>query len=68
MYIKKIVLKNIRCFENAEIEFDLSGPKPPWAIIVGDNATGKTTLLRSIALGLCDEAGAEGLIKKYEAG
>ena len=68
MYIKKVVLKNIRCFENAEIEFDLSGPTPPWAIIVGDNATGKTTLLRNIALGLCDEAGVAGLIKESDAG
>jgi len=68
MYIKKIVLKNIRCFEDLEIEFDLSGKTPPWTVIVGDNATGKSTLLRSIALGLCDEASAAGLLKESDSG
>ncbi|MHC4334784.1 MAG: AAA family ATPase [Planctomycetota bacterium] len=68
MYIKKIVLKNIRCFEDLKIEFDLRGDAPPWTVIVGDNANGKTTLLRSIAIGLCDEASAAGLLKESDSG
>lgn len=68
MYIKRIHLKNIRCFANLEIEYDLTGDAPPFTIIVGDNATGKTTLLRSIAIGLCDEAGAAALIKESDVG
>lgn len=49
MYIQQVTLKNIRAFESLEINF-----KPPyagWHVIIGDNATGKSTLLRSIALG-----------------
>ena len=68
MYIKRISLENIRCFAKSEIEFDLSGNAPPFTVIVGDNATGKTTLLRAIAIGLCDEAGAAALIKESDVG
>lgn len=68
MYIKKIILKNIRCFEEFELEFDLSGKNPGWTVIVGDNASGKTTLLRSIAIGLCDESSAAGLLKESDTG
>ncbi len=68
MYIKRIHLKNIRCFANLEIEYDLTGDAPPFTVIVGDNATGKTTLLRSIAIGMCDEAGATALIKESDVG
>ncbi len=68
MYISKVQLRNIRCFVNLELSFDLGGPRPPWTVILGDNATGKTTLLRSIALGLCDESSAAGLMKESDEG
>jgi energy-coupling factor transporter ATP-binding protein EcfA2 len=35
-----------------------------WALILGDNGTGKTTLLRSIAMGLCDSTSASALLKE----
>ena len=35
---------------------------------MGDNAAGKTTLLRSIAIGLCDESSAAGLLKESDTG
>lgn len=68
MYIKKIFLEHIRCFKNIEISYDLPGDAPPWTVIVGDNAAGKTTLLRSIAIGLCDESSAAGLLKESDSG
>lgn len=68
MYISRVLIENVRCFENIELQFDLEGDSPPWAMIVGDNATGKTTLLRCIALGLCDESGAASLLKESEEG
>jgi len=68
MYIKKIMLKDIRCFKNVEMSYDLSGDIPPWTVIVGDNSAGKTTLLRSIAIGLCDESSAAGLLKESDSG
>ncbi len=68
LYIKRVYLKHIRCFEKLTIEFDLSGDNPPWTVILGDNATGKTALLRSIAIGLCDESSAAGLMKESDEG
>ncbi|MHC4477625.1 MAG: AAA family ATPase [Planctomycetota bacterium] len=68
MYLKRIHIENIRCFEEFDLEFDLSGEKPGWTVIVGDNASGKTTLLRSIAIGLCDQSSAAGLLKESDTG
>ena len=63
MYIKKVTLTNVRCFEH--VEFDLSSDHDvrKWGVILGDNGVGKTTLIRSIAMGLCDKTGAASLLQ-----
>jgi len=68
LYISRIQIRNIRCFADIDISFDLEGGRPPWTTIVGDNATGKTALLRSVAIGICDESSAAGLLKESEEG
>ena len=68
MYISRVQIKNVLCFAEIKISFDLGGNRPPWTMIVGDNATGKTALLKSIAIGLCDESSAAGLLKESEEG
>lgn len=53
MYIKRIILKNIRGFE--ELDFDLTrsdGSYAGWTVFIGDNASGKSALLKAIAVGL----------------
>lgn len=62
MKIKKVILKNIRCFEYLEIELSEKGESNDWTILLGDNGCGKTTLMRSIAICLCEETGAAGLL------
>ncbi len=49
MYIKKITFKNVKCFDHLEMEFDTY---PGWHVILGENGTGKTTLLKAIAISL----------------
>lgn len=64
LYISRIRLVDVRCFLG-ETVIDLTPPsqdKPSWTLILGDNGTGKTSLLRSIAMCLCDETGASGLL------
>ena len=63
MYIKKVVLKNIRCFEDLEIDLTSGKGVKKWLMLLGDNGVGKTTLLRCIAMGLCDETSAAGLLR-----
>jgi len=53
MYVRKIFLKDIRGF--SELDFDLSRRSPEfagWFVITGDNAAGKSALLRAIAMAL----------------
>ncbi len=62
-YISRIKLTNIKCFEKVEI--DLSPPSQEnasWTLLLGNNGMGKTSLLRCIAMCLCDQTGASGLL------
>ena len=49
-YFLSLELENVRCFSNRQkIDFSDSDGKPRrWTIILGDNGTGKTTLLQSL--------------------
>ena len=64
MYLKRIELENIRCFEYVNIDLSSGDDVQKWAVILGDNGMGKTTVLRSIAMGLCDETSAAGLLRE----
>ncbi|KIQ20170.1 hypothetical protein RT99_13920 [Flavobacterium sp. MEB061] len=49
IYIKSLNLKNVRRFEEVNINFlKEDGVLPQWTLILGDNGIGKTTLLQSI--------------------
>lgn len=54
MYLQKIRLENIKCFEDVEISFTQGRNKPPrlMTVILGDNGVGKTTLLQVMAIAL----------------
>lgn len=50
-YFLSVTVANVRCFGPAQT-LDLSdgeGRPAPWTVILGDNGTGKTTLLQAIA-------------------
>ena len=65
MKISKLKIKNIKCFEEIEIPFENDNNDiTNWSLIVGDNGAGKTTILRSLALGLCNETGASALLSE----
>ena len=51
MFLKKLVLTNVRCFVQAELDLDLpGGDNRKWTVIVGGNGDGKSTILQTIAL------------------
>ncbi|MEZ4848999.1 MAG: AAA family ATPase [Bacteroidia bacterium] len=51
MYIHKVHIQNIRSFSDFTIEFS-RGEEAGWHVLVGDNGSGKSSLLRAISLGL----------------
>lgn len=64
MYLSRVEITDIRCFKEVVIDFNGSGGFKKWLLILGDNGTGKTTLLRSIAMGLCNETATSGLAEE----
>jgi len=66
LYLQQVDIQNVRCFRSVRLDFKQNGELEPRlrTIILGDNAMGKSTLLRSIALALCDESNAIALIKE----
>ncbi len=49
MYVEAVDIKNIKSIERFRMKF----PEPAgWHVIIGDNGTGKSTVVRAIALGL----------------
>jgi len=56
--IKRLQLKNIRSLNKVDVDFENQN----WALILGDNGQGKSTILKAIAIGLCDLASASALV------
>jgi hypothetical protein len=53
MYIKRVVLENLRGFRQLDFDFERPDRRySGWAVVTGDNASGKTAFLKSIALAL----------------
>lgn len=51
MYVERVALKNIKGF--AEVDLDFSGTDgrhAGWAVVTGDNGSGKTALIKSICM------------------
>ncbi len=58
MYIKKVEITNIRSIREFSMTF---GNPAGWHVLIGDNGTGKSTIIRSIALALIGTEQALGL-------
>lgn len=61
MYIISVAIENIRSIKKIAINFE-KGTKS--TILTGDNGTGKSTILRSIAMGLTDEDSAAAVLRE----
>ena len=59
MYVRSLQIENLRCFKSAEIELQYPGRSqeamallPNVSLLLGINGSGKTTVLKAIALGV----------------
>ena len=54
MFLKSIRIDNVRAIADLELDFDgEDGGARKWTLLLGENGTGKSTILRCIALLLC---------------
>lgn len=58
MYLNKVTIRNIRSISSFEMTF---GTPQGWHVLIGDNGAGKSTIVRSIALGIIGPADAKAL-------
>lgn len=58
MYIKKVSIKNIRSIDHFEMEFE---EPAGWHVIIGDNGSGKSSIVRAISLCLIGPKDAQAL-------
>lgn len=64
MYIKRVVIRNVKGFESADLDFCPDAKSfPGWAVVTGDNGSGKTALLRSIALAILGPEQVRGIVQ-----
>jgi predicted ATPase len=68
LLISEIELINIRCFEHLNISLIEDDSISKWLMILGNNAAGKTTLLRSVALGISNPSDASAIIQSLSGG
>jgi hypothetical protein len=67
MRITRIEIENIRCFEQVAVDFTADGEPAAWNLVLGDNGTGKSTLLQCIALGLASPRDTGALLQDTQA-
>lgn len=58
MYIQKVEIKNIRSLTNFTWEVSAETSAAGWHVLIGDNGSGKSTVLRAMALALIGESQA----------
>ena len=57
MYIHRVILEDVKGFQNLDIRFDRRSPDGErayagWSVLTGDNAAGKTSVLKAIAMAI----------------
>lgn len=63
MWIELLSIENIKCFEKQTIRFGSTKEAYPWITLLGENGTGKSTILQALAIMLAGPEGANQLLK-----
>lgn len=66
MYLRRIVLQNIKCFTEFELDFTEGGDVRLWTALLGRNGLGKSTLLQAIGVVLAGPVAVRELLPVAE--
>ncbi|RKH42813.1 AAA family ATPase [Corallococcus sicarius] len=68
MYIKNLKIQNLKLLKNIELPFTNSDGSPRmWTVIIGENGTGKTSILQAIAMASAGQRNVTGLAENIES-
>ena len=62
--LARVRLRDVRSIKSADIHFLSNGKPRKMTVFIGENGSGKSSILRAIAIGLCPQRQASGLISK----
>lgn len=63
MPLRRLVIENVRSIEHVEIDFGPADATRRWTVLLGENGTGKTTILRAAAIALAGSNALPELLK-----
>lgn len=66
MWVETVHLENIKCFEKTAIRLGTKKTPYPWVTLLGENGSGKSTILQALALLLAGPEGAALLYQRPE--
>jgi energy-coupling factor transporter ATP-binding protein EcfA2 len=66
MYLKTFTIRHIKCFETLTLDFYRGDEPRRWNVILGENGTGKSTLLQAIAVALAGPEATKLLLPRPE--
>jgi len=64
MWVEKLSIKNIKCFQTLDIPFGSSKKRYSWITLLGENGVGKSTILQSLGLLLAGPEAAKELLSR----
>lgn len=68
MYVKRVQVENIRGIQELDLDLSTGEESPKATLLIGKNGTGKSSILRSIVLGLIDTFDANALLAEQLGG
>jgi energy-coupling factor transporter ATP-binding protein EcfA2 len=66
VYLKSVTIRHIKCFEDLTLDFFVGDEPRRWTVILGENGTGKSTLLQAIAVTLAGPEATKLLLPRPE--
>jgi predicted ATPase len=67
MYLKSFTIRHVKCFETLKLDFFQDDTPHKWNVILGENGTGKSTLLQAIAVTLAGPEAVKLLLPRPES-